>query len=146
MGTNYYVREKLSEKDKKEMKHLLDNDDIERVSEMIPNAVHIGKNSGGWRFCFNHNNWKHYKNIEELKEFIKNNTFYDEYGRHVDANEFWENVERKENDPDMLDGNRYADRWEEFHGKEPKPCYMMRSETGDEEHFGYRFSSSTEFS
>lgn len=146
MGTNYYVRKKISEQEKQELKALIDQESFGELQNRIPEKVHIGKSSGGWKFIFNHNNWEHYKNIDELQAFIEENEFFDEYGRKVDPDEFWENVEHKQRDPDMLDGKSYKERWDEIHPGYEKPAYMLRGETGDEYHEGYRFSTSIHFS
>lgn len=50
--------------------------------------VHLGKRSGGWKFCWNFHNNKYYSNKEELFEFIRSGRVVDEYGEKIDCEEF----------------------------------------------------------
>lgn len=145
MGTNYYVRRRLTDDEKENLKHLLDEDKIDEVRDSLPEEVHIGKSSMGWRFLFNHNNWEYYKTIEDLKEFISNNNFYNEYGSTVDPEEFWKDVYNRERNPEMLDAKTYEERWNEIHPGESKPFYMLQDENIETEHFGLIFSTDTQF-
>ena len=54
MGTNYYI-------------NIVDTygDDV---------RVHIGKRSGGWDFCWDHNDWIYYKNVAGLLAFLQRGT------------------------------------------------------------------------
>lgn len=61
-----------------------------------PQPIHIGKRSAGWRFLFNHNDWKYYTTIEELKEFLKECEITTEYGTTESFEDFWENVEHRQ--------------------------------------------------
>jgi len=99
MGTNYYIK---TEKCK--------------TCGHKPEGVHIGKSSGGWRFCFNLNGKKYYKNIGELKEWLKNIKIENEYGEEVEYEYFWSLVEekQKENAEEevhtfSIDGYRFLD-------------------------------------
>lgn len=146
MGTNFYVVQSLTDKEKEEMKSLIDNDLFDEAKRMIPKSIHIGKRSGGWKFIFNHNDWKYYKDMDELKEFIRVNKFVDEYGQEINRIDFWEDVERRQSDGDMLDADSYDERWEEFHPNQSKPFYMTSGKETETIVEGYRFSTSTEFS
>lgn len=55
------------------------------------NKVHLGKRSGGWKFLFNHNNWKYYDYTEEsIKEFLKScDRIFDEYDKDYTVEKFW---------------------------------------------------------
>jgi len=145
MGTNYYIKRKLSEETIEKLKKLLDNHEYEEVKNSLPDLIHIGKSSGGWKFLFNHNNWEYYKNIEELKNFISKNTLVDEYEREVSPTQFWDMVSKKQ-DSGNLDAESYSKRWEEFHPNDSKPDYMLKGKTHEKYYFGYRFSDSTHFS
>ena len=107
--------------------------------------IHIGKNSGGWKFLFNHNNWKYYENMEELKSFIKSGRLINEYGEEQDIDEFWKLIEAKQKDSEMINGKQY---YEEGVGKEDAWGNKMAKEQNyyEEIHWGYRFSTSIEFS
>lgn len=52
--------------------------------------IHLGKRSGGWKFCWNFHNQKYYTNKEELLEFIREGRVVDEYGDLLDTEEFIE--------------------------------------------------------
>jgi hypothetical protein len=54
MGTNYYIT--IVDKS---------GDDI---------RLHIGKRSGGWDFCWDHNDWKYYKDVSQLLAFLLTGT------------------------------------------------------------------------
>ena len=146
MGTNFYVRQIMTEKQKEKLHKLIDENKFNEIRLAIPVQVHIGKRSAGWRFCFNHNDWEWYSDVEDLKQFIQSNELYDEYGEEIEFDDFWNDIEAREKDPKMLDGDRYEERWDEIHPNTPKPDYMRRGYKGDEDHFGYRFSTSTDFS
>ncbi len=50
--------------------------------------IHLGKRSGGWKFCWNFHDNKYYSNKEELLKFIRDGRVVDEYGEEMDVNEF----------------------------------------------------------
>ena len=50
--------------------------------------VHLGKRSGGWKFCWNFHNNKYYSNREELLAYIRSGRVVDEYGEEQDVEEF----------------------------------------------------------
>jgi hypothetical protein len=51
-------------------------------------SIHLGKRSGGWKFCWNFHENKHYSNKEELLAFIRSGRVVDEYGTVEDPEEF----------------------------------------------------------
>jgi hypothetical protein len=79
MGTNYYTKVKKC----KECGHK-------------PTPIHLGKSSGGWTFSFQYNYGKYYKNIEEMKIWLRDKSIEDEYGNDINREEFWNMVERKQ--------------------------------------------------
>jgi len=83
MGTNYYA--KLDECDK-----------CKRYKE-----IHLGKSSYGWAFHFQLNDREYYKNIDEMKKWLRGKKIVDEYGRNVTKKEFWEMVELKQANHDF---------------------------------------------
>lgn len=99
MGTNFYV---ITEK----CEHCgRGNEDI-----------HLGKSSMGWMFSFNYNSGKYYKNVPEMREWLRDKEIIDEYDRSVDPKDFWDLVEAKQDgmagteiDFD-IDGYRFIDR------------------------------------
>jgi hypothetical protein len=41
---------------------------VDKYGEVI--RVHIGKRSGGWSFCWDHNDWEYYKDVGALLSFL----------------------------------------------------------------------------
>lgn len=78
MGTNYYT--KIND-----CSCCGRNDDI-----------HLGKSSGGWQFSFQYNSGEFYKNVKEMKEWLKDKKITDEYGDIVTHGAFWKMVKRKQ--------------------------------------------------
>lgn len=78
MGTNYYAREN-------ECKHCNRYDDI-----------HLGKSSGGWHFTFQYNHGKYYKDVNEMKKWLKGKKIYNEYDEKISNKDFWEMVKAKQ--------------------------------------------------
>ncbi len=102
--------------------------------------IHLGKRSGGWKFCWNFNDNKFYSNREELLAYIRSGRVVDEYGREEPVEEF---IEMALNwCPNGLVGN------EEYHRnlKEKNSSYWFSDSYFDKEIDGLRVSSSTEFS
>lgn len=58
---------------------------------------HLGKSSFGWKFHFQYNGGKYYKNIKEFKNWLKDKIIYDEYDRQVSKKDFWDLVNSKQN-------------------------------------------------
>jgi hypothetical protein len=125
MGCNYYAIPKATEKLKNEIILAVNLEDFTTVKRLIPIEVHIGKSSGGWQFCFNHNNWQYFeKSKESLVAFLLACDIFDEYDRPVSNEEFWNLVENKKGGQAHLTWN----------GSE---CGTMQ--------FGLNFSNSTDF-
>jgi hypothetical protein len=51
-------------------------------------SVHLGKRSGGWKFCWNFHKNKYYSNKEELLKFIRDGRVVDEYGEEWNVEKF----------------------------------------------------------
>ena len=79
MGTNYYVKENVCPH-------------CHRSSS----DIHLGKSSGGWKFTFQYNEGYYYKNIKELKQWLKGKEIWDEYDRKITHKEFWDMVKSKQ--------------------------------------------------
>ena len=112
MGTNYYRVPKGSEMMRREQKlrmridemDAIDVSQIERGFRTIEDGewhsispweeflygtkIHLGKRSSGWKFLWNWNDSKYYKNKKELFEFIRSGRVVDEYGKLIDQEEF----------------------------------------------------------
>jgi hypothetical protein len=113
MGTNYYriptdsemklKKEKLTNLVKNldlspssiESKFRMEQaDSFDRISiwdEFIDGTrIHLGKRSSGWKFLWNFNDDKYYKNKEELLKFIRSGRIVNEYGEEIEVEEFIE--------------------------------------------------------
>ena len=89
MGTNYYLRQKISNDKKELMKSLIDQGDFNELKDMIPEKIHIGKQSYGWKFLWNANRFEYFEpSIESLYDFLKSGDIYDEYGDKFDFDTF----------------------------------------------------------
>lgn len=79
MGTNYYIKTKKCP-----------------TCGHKEEGTHLGKSSMGWQFTFQANGFQHYKNVEEMKEWLKDKEIENEYGEEVSYNDFWEMVANKQ--------------------------------------------------
>lgn len=140
MGTNYYARpiktiqqiQNTRQKVEFEIRMLTRNSSIE-LDDLIQEwetlklkqceVVHIGKSSVGWKFLFNHNDWQYFTNIEEMKEWLKDQEIESEYGKVISFEDFWEMVEKKQEIQSPISN---------------KSWYVFKE--------GFEFSSSTSFS
>ena len=164
MGTNYYriptSREMLDRHQKlmsrvnnldyydptKIESQFSDIDDFDDIfSKMSPwdeflkdTKVHLGKRSGGWKFCWNFNNNKYYSNKEELFKFIRSGRVVDEYGTLMDTEQFIEMALNWCPDGRTVDETYFKDNRNSFWSDWRKHL--------DREVDGLRVSSSVEFS
>jgi hypothetical protein len=79
MGTNYYVEQNRC-----------------KTCNRKEEAIHLGKSSFGWRFAFQYNDGKYYKDIKEMKEWLKDKEIVDEYGQRISYKEFWKMISIKQ--------------------------------------------------
>lgn len=96
MGTNFYLKKKLSSNLKEQVKEFLDNDDYESVKDILNfvEPIHIGKRSCGWKFLWNVNNFNYYNPVEkEVYEWLKNNgEIVDEYDNKYNFEDFIQSI------------------------------------------------------
>lgn len=102
-------------------------------------SVHLGKRSGGWKFCWNFHNNKYYKDKESLLNFIRTGRVVDEYGVEMDTEEFIQ-MALEWGQPDGLVSDA------SYFKKNPHSWMSDPSKYYDKEIDGLRVSSSTEFS
>lgn len=170
MGTNYYRIPKASEMDERKFK-LLERvanlettpENIERGFNILPvddsnnswetnspwsefidgTNIHLGKRSGGWKFCWNFHKSKHYTNKEELLAFIRSGRVVDEYGDEQSVEEFI-TMALEWGEPDGLVVNEEYRRKERARGH---GAFWLDNEKHDDLIIdGLRVSTSTEFS
>lgn len=119
MGTNVdAIRKKWQYSDfEDKLSELCKNHDLEGLisytdkikQKMEYEKVHIGKRSGGWKFLFNHNNWKYYDATREsINEFLMScDSIVNEYGDELTVEQFWnEYVDAFKNG---ITGKQYAE-------------------------------------
>lgn len=80
MGTNYYTKTTTC-----------------AACNHKPEGIHLGKYSCGWQFTFQYNGGKYYKNIKEMKKWLKDKRIVNEYGEDVTNKEFWAMIEKMKN-------------------------------------------------
>jgi len=103
-------------------------------------AIHLGKRSSGWKFCWNFNDNKYYSSKEELIQFVLSGRVVDEYGEEIDPQEFLD-MAFAWGEPDGL----VVDA--EYFEKNERMSWMSNpSDYYDKIVDGLRVSSSTEFS
>jgi len=161
MGTNFYSIPKVEDLENKRQKLIeeiqsmdisnaglceddfrIHEDGWDRLSpwdEFVNgNSIHLGKRSGGWKFCWNFNDNKYYSNKEELLEFIRSRRVVNEYGEELQPDEFIEMALDWGKDDGMVADEEYMKK---HHSWMSNP-----SDYVDREIDGLRVSSSTEFS
>lgn len=79
MGTNYYTATKKC----KECGHK-------------PEGIHLGKSSLGWTFTFQYNGGQYYKNVKEMKKWLKGKKIENEYEEIISHKDFWAMVKSKQ--------------------------------------------------
>jgi hypothetical protein len=106
-------------------------------------SIHLGKRSGGWKFCWNFNKEKYYKNKEELLAFICSGRVVNEYGDEQEVEEFIEMALNWGEPNGLVYNQEYLERTRSEEGH--------RNYSWDHEKYfdtivdGLRVSSSTEF-
>jgi hypothetical protein len=105
-------------------------------------SVHLGKRSGGWKFCWNFNDNVHYSNKEELLKFIRSGRIVDEYGMEIDPEEFIK-MALEWGQPD---GAVLNEEYEKKRRKKYPNSHTWGPEYYDLEIDGLRVSRSTDFS
>lgn len=143
MSLNYYAKQirVLAEIDAKEqsivdeLRSLSKNTSIELddvISGYFKNMrdsvedIHIGLFSNGWRFLFNHNDWKYFNSRDTLIEWLDTVEIQSEYGDVVSTKNFMDMVNNCE------DGKQAHN-------------YMMHNPKAYEHRDGLRFNKVTDF-
>lgn len=115
MGTNFYLRRRLTLKEKLEIHEDLEFGRYDEVREKLPEDIHIGKRSAGWKFLWDAQNFKHFKpNEKSLHEFLKSGEIIDEYGQKFTYQQFFE-----EEISGFLDKGHDAESYVKTHPDEP---------------------------
>ena len=101
--------------------------------------IHLGKRSSGWKFCWNFNDNKYYSNKEELLNFIRKGRVVNEYGEHIDVEEFIEMALDWGQPHGMVADKEYFDKNERL-------SWFNNESHYDKEIDGLRVANSTDFS
>ena len=164
MGTNYYRIPTQSEMKERKARLIKDISDLDMSPSNIESgfrqyksedswdqesawdrfieetSIHLGKRSGGWKFCWNFHKDKYYSNREELIKFVLSGRVVDEYGEEIDSQEFLD-MAFAWGEPDGLVADKeYFDRTAHHRWMSNPEDYY------DREIDGLRVSSSTDFS
>lgn len=155
MGTNYYAIPNVDQEEiKTKIIEKIKSDDFDEAIELIQDlktkmvtGIHIGKSSCGWKFCFDHNNWKYFeKDKQSIVDFINSCEIINEYNSPISTDEFWKLVESKK---DGIDNREYYTNWnkynKDFNGNPiPRPSYIP-NDYGEFYVDELKFSTSTDF-
>ena len=97
MGTNFYLRKKLSKNERKNAHYYLDKyfdtgdkDEFESYLEEVAKEIHIGKRSCGWQFLWQHQPDHYEASLDSFKKFVEKGEYeiYDEYGQKFSLSDF----------------------------------------------------------
>ncbi len=166
MGTNYYRIPKFEEVEARRVRLIkrveqldsMNAAEIEREFRTIEHGdwerinpweeftqelnIHLGKRSGGWKFCWNFHDNRYYSNKEELFKFIRSGRIVNEYGEQLDPDEFIQ-MALEWGEPDGLVFNK---EYEDKRAAENPGYWRYGWKHYDREIDGLRVSSSTDFS
>lgn len=112
MGTNYYLRPKVSSETKEKIKELVDLDKFEDIKDILEEYqdIHIGKQSGGWKFLWDVHFFEYFEPSKEaIIEWLKTGIIFDEYGDKFTIEEFFNEIrlDGQFNGHDLLDAEAY---------------------------------------
>jgi hypothetical protein len=133
MGTNFYLKKRLSQKKKDELIKYIQTDLYDKIVDELPKSIHIGKRSYGWKFLWDANEFKYFKPTKEsLERFLKSGLIFDEYGQQFSYEEFIENEVGK-----SLDQGYDYENYHKDHPEEIDSFWAYRKYTI--EHFRHQF-------
>lgn len=90
MGTNFYIRKKINQQQKDMLCRMIQNEQWDEFEQNLPEAIHLGKRSSGWKFLWDAHEFTYFKpNKKSLIEFLKSGNIEDEYGHKFTFDEFW---------------------------------------------------------
>ena len=146
MGTNYYRIPTASEVERG-FRYIETDSDLPYLDIANPwdefiegTSIHLGKRSGGWKFCWNFHKEKYYKDKESLLNFIRSGRVVDEYGEEMNVEEFITMALEWGQPNGLVADKEYFDRTAHHRWMSNPSDYY------DKEVDGLRVSSSTEFS
>lgn len=149
MGTNFYLKIPIHERDKKTLHKLIDCEEFESLVEFVNTLyknhyIHIGKRSGGWQFLWDYHYGEYFQpNLKSITEFLNTGSIFDEYNNEFTTDQFF-NEEIKNflyKDEHHCDLKQYVE-------EHPEDCKYIRSVELEEfiSEDGLRFSKHEDFS
>jgi len=146
MGTNYYRIPTQLEMEERKSKLIKDIADLDMSWDMKyalhrftkETSIHLGKRSGGWKFCWNFHNNKYYSNKEELIQFVLSGRVVNEYGDEIEPQEFLDMAFEWGQPDGLITDEKYL--------RENSSWLSNPQDYEDKIIDGLRVSSSTEFS
>lgn len=149
MGTNFYYKIPLKQRQVKELRESITADmDLTIFHELYENMtkghiVHLGKRSAGWQFLWDYNDGEYYKaNLQSIREFLEKGEGYieNEYYERFTVNGFFEDIKdwlyKDEDHCDMIS----------YHEKYPDEPFYVNPADHEFQSDNLRFSKHTEFS
>lgn len=118
MGMNFYVKVKLTSKQKDEIRHYLLEDRYDIIRALLDEAedIHIGKSSAGWKFLWDVNNFKYFgKSKQEMFDWLKDKDIIDEEDRHYTFEQFLKRIRITEGDDAVKYHKDHQDEYREFY-------------------------------
>ena len=175
MGTNFYLRRKIPDQKIYELCNMMWDGKYEAVRNFLSSEdssdIHIGKRSYGWRFLWDHNNFKYFDpTVESIHEFLKSGWIVDEYDEVFTFDQFLEDEIKYNLENGIILREHYiAEKGEDYlksfelergtddikeelikhlrrNGKEEFFKQLNFDETGEFSIGNYRFSGFTDFS
>lgn len=143
MGTNFYIKKRLSQKKKNELIKYIQTDQYDEVIKELPKTIHLGKRSYGWKFLWDANDFKYFKPTKDsFERFLKSGLIFDEYGKQFSYEDFIENEVGK-----SLDQGYDAESYDKDHPNESSDFWAYREYTINHfrNHFGLKVNNSGEF-
>ena len=152
MGTNFYYKIPIKERDKKALHEMIDKlpetdiyDIKEKLSEIeAGHSIHLGKRSYGWQFLWDYHNGELYDaSLKSIKKYLKDKggTIVNECGVSFTIEEFFNDIKDS-----LYKDENHCDAYQ-YHQKHPEePLYYNISDHEFTSKDGLRFCKSVGFS
>lgn len=94
MGTNFYMKKKMTDIEKLEIYEKIDKCEYDDAISILQNykEIHIGKRSAGWKFLWDAQNFQYFKpDKDSIIDWLKcGGTIFNEYGEEFTFDQFWD--------------------------------------------------------
>lgn len=95
MGTNFYARKKISQKQRDKFCDYIENNEVLKAANFLAELkeatkrIHIGKRSCGWKFLWDCHDFKYFEpSKKSLMEFLSSCEIANEYDEELTLEEF----------------------------------------------------------